>query len=763
VKVKIIVALVLLALGAYAQRVVAPGQVNTVSGTGSTLVTTTGAQTSGNCVTIDANGNHVAAGAACGGGGGGSIATTPSVLKGNNAGGAIAATAGTDFQSPAIINVKDYGAAGNGSTDDTIAINAAITAASGKTLFFPDGTYIHQPLTLSSSIAFSLSPNATLRLKASSTATQITISASNVKILGGTIDGNSANNPSGQNGIFIGSGLSDIKIEGTIFLNHTQSNILTLGATGPNTLRVIVRNCVFNGAGNHAVYFNWNTVDSEISNSIFLSGSANAIWVGNSSTGVKVWHNLITGYARMGIEIWGGSNGAKVLANTVRNVGSASNAFGISIDSSTGSVVADNTVNLSSPGIGAVGIEIVLSDNCTVGNNVVENAAIGFTIDQSNNVSTTGNRVIAFTGTAGILVGSSVASKSASGNALTGNRVTISQTTGSAIGIWLQANAIGVHVDHNTLVGNIVDGQNTTSGVGIMLELDTGTVSRNQVGLNTISSVQYAVNHLNDANTSQVLNQYDGVGTKDAGSTTNGRAARFDAYTLALDDANNKTIQPGTGSNVLISGVQIGSTSGPRFGNSGGDGLVIPGSDSNTAFAVTNAAGNANVFRVTSLGRAAVLLPGTFAGNNTCNSGNSGSLSAISDATTTSGAITGSGSNTVLGWCNGIAWTAISGGGTSNEVVSFSATPTFSTSTTSSLITLTASITSFTLGAGSDGQQKTLTFCENATGGFTVAGPTNVHGFFTPGTTASKCSSQSYTYYTSLTAWLANSVGVVNQ
>jgi hypothetical protein len=36
-------------------------------------VTTTGTQTSNDCVKIDANGNHIAAGAACGGGGGKSV------------------------------------------------------------------------------------------------------------------------------------------------------------------------------------------------------------------------------------------------------------------------------------------------------------------------------------------------------------------------------------------------------------------------------------------------------------------------------------------------------------------------------------------------------------------------------------------------------------------------------------------------------------------------------------------------------------------
>lgn len=41
-----------------------------------------------------------------------------------------------------VFNVKDYGAVGNGVADDTSAIQAAVEAANGRTVFVPSGTYI---------------------------------------------------------------------------------------------------------------------------------------------------------------------------------------------------------------------------------------------------------------------------------------------------------------------------------------------------------------------------------------------------------------------------------------------------------------------------------------------------------------------------------------------------------------------------------------------------------------------------------------------
>lgn len=97
-------------------------------------------------------------------------------------------------------------------------------------------------------------------------------------------------------------------------------------------------------------------------------------------------------------------------------------------------------------------------------------------------------------------------------------------------------------------------------------------------------------------------------------------------------------------------------------------------------------------------------------------------------------------------------------------VIAFSATPAFASGAAQSqIITLTASLTSWSLTAGVGGRGFTLVFCQNATGGFTSGTtPANVRGFGTIGTTASTCSSQHFVYSANQTAWLADSAMVIN-
>ena len=62
------------------------------------------------------------------------------------------------------LNVRSYGATGNGKTTDTRAIQAAIDAAgkSGGAMYFPPGEYISGTLHLRSRVALRLAAGATL-------------------------------------------------------------------------------------------------------------------------------------------------------------------------------------------------------------------------------------------------------------------------------------------------------------------------------------------------------------------------------------------------------------------------------------------------------------------------------------------------------------------------------------------------------------------------------------------------------------------------
>lgn len=99
------------------------------------------------------------------------------------------------------------------------------------------------------------------------------------------------------------------------------------------------------------------------------------------------------------------------------------------------------------------------------------------------------------------------------------------------------------------------------------------------------------------------------------------------------------------------------------------------------------------------------------------------------------------------------------------EAVASSATPTFSAVIETSQLILTSNVTSSTLAAGSNGARKTFQLCQNATGNFTFAWPTNVFGGGTIGTTANKCNTQEFKYSTlaGFVGWYATGAMVTNQ
>lgn len=91
------------------------------------------------------------------------------------------------------INVQDYGAVGDGSTDDSAAITAAIAAAQAANidLYFPAGTYMANSLIVT--VGFAMSPSAVLKFNGTSNGYLVDFTASNKRIEYASLDGANTN------------------------------------------------------------------------------------------------------------------------------------------------------------------------------------------------------------------------------------------------------------------------------------------------------------------------------------------------------------------------------------------------------------------------------------------------------------------------------------------------------------------------------------------------------------------------------------------
>jgi hypothetical protein len=326
-------------------------------------------------------------------------------------------------------NVMDYGATGDGTTDDTAAIHLTREAAGvGGRVIIPPGTYIVSGLT--ASVAYQmweLSDDAVVKMQVGA-ARILSITGLGVSVVGGIFDGanGKVRDNWSQNGI-------EVAADGVTIRNATVQNSPVFGICAFNRNRLSISGCTL------------------INN--YLGG----IFIQNSLAGpsdlydISITHNLVkssSGQDASGIAVRGES--------TIQRVNRV--------------VISSNTVTLPYNQSGETGgIAVTNGVDWTVGNNIVTGGFLGITCPNPRKATISDNRVRGFS-EVGIEIPGAV-----DGVTITRNFV---DPDGTSAGSGIQASA--GEVNDVRIVGNTI--QNFLAD-GYLISFSSGSVSR-QITIN---------------------------------------------------------------------------------------------------------------------------------------------------------------------------------------------------------------------------------------------------------------------------------------
>lgn len=358
-----------------------------------------------------------------------------------------------------IVSVKDYGAVGDGTTDDTTAIQAALDSGY-KHIYFPDDTaYLCGALTISSDemIVFG---KAQLNLADNTNDSMFTVSGQRVIIDGLRMFGNKSNQSATSNAVKITA--SNVKIK-----NVKMGTFYSNGIYSANNYGTVVRSNVFYDCYDYAILIE-NDTPSTVGGGHLIEGNEiviNSGLVGDTNGGIKVTGD---GYAQNGF-----MNRSRISNNKVQLPASPTDTTAACIEI-TGlgrysSIVGNTTIS------GAIGISVSDSDYTTVSSNTMYGASnYGIKLESSSFCSLSGNTIEG----ADITIRGIETFKNSTNsihNVISNN--TINNTSGTSLYINNDSdyavisgnsvrNPVGVALDVNysdyvSITGNTIDGEST--------------------------------------------------------------------------------------------------------------------------------------------------------------------------------------------------------------------------------------------------------------------------------------------------------------
>ena len=182
-----------------------------------------------------------------------------------------------------VVNVKDFGAVGDGITDDTAAIQSAVNITTE--VFFPSGTYIVSHLDIPSDTTLSgeAGPSSIIKRKDNTSFGYFirSVSSKNIGFNNLTIDGNKANQTVGFYNIIF-TECEELSVKQCNLINaKTYSGISIQGGTNEeNSSRSIIEENTFENNDDSGIYINKESYIS-IENNHFKSNGGDGITVIN--------------------------------------------------------------------------------------------------------------------------------------------------------------------------------------------------------------------------------------------------------------------------------------------------------------------------------------------------------------------------------------------------------------------------------------------------------------------------------------------------
>lgn len=438
------------------------------------------------------------------------------------------------------VDARVYGATGNGTTDDTTALAAAITAASGKTLLIPAGTYkTTSTLTIPASTTVQCQ---TSTIKKYHNNPVITVTADNVSIIGCTIDGNQA-------GAYTGYGVSVSGASGFTFKNGAVQNAKSYGILlTSSATNVEISGSTFTGNKASAIASTLSTSYGRIvNNRIDMTGADTGTYDGDGiqlkatgGSGVVSHYTIADNVVILGaqpdsfcIEIWrGGGTADRVKYSTVSN-----NVCKVTTQAFGGlSIVAEDTSvtgnSLYGKFTGAGGIEIVTAKRVSAVGNVIDATADsleGIMVNKSEECVISGNSVRGVSDAlirlyADAAYGDTALAK----NHVVTNNVLTFNGTATATGIAVFCNDATGNCSNNVIAGNVISGTSNTQGVGIGVYAFSATTDNNLIANNVIKTVGTALDRY-AANTNTT---WAGNSVSDVTNLMGGAESTTDFYVL---------------------------------------------------------------------------------------------------------------------------------------------------------------------------------------------------------------------------------------